>query len=201
MTQRSATDDVRAYHGMVATATSSSASTRTTGTVLKRPKKRVKKGGAPSFEELVPSSPIIAPTAAPRPLALGPSSGSGSASTSAMPSSAAPVRRVLICAQSNAAIDELLARLVNDGLLDAHGVAFAPRVVRLGRKETAATTSQEYLLDTIVEERMASLRRQSQGSGGPVEQIATKLQQLTNKLLLAEQCASEVVEDNHKQVR
>ena len=80
-------------------------------------------------------------------------------------------------------------------------MAFAPRVVRLGRKETAAATSQEYLLETIVEERMASLRRQSQGSLGSADQIATKLQQVSAELLLAEQSASEVVEDSHTQVR
>ncbi|CAG9467508.1 unnamed protein product [Pedinophyceae sp. YPF-701] len=44
--------------------------------------------------------------------------------------------RILVCAQSNAACDELVLRLTTSGLLGADGEVFQPTVVRMGRVES-----------------------------------------------------------------
>jgi hypothetical protein len=41
--------------------------------------------------------------------------------------------RILVCAQSNAAIDELLARIARRGLLTAEGTRRPAAIVRLGK--------------------------------------------------------------------
>lgn len=43
-----------------------------------------------------------------------------------------PPIRILVCAPSNAAVDEIMARVVNDGLIMPGGVRTCPRVVRVG---------------------------------------------------------------------
>lgn len=40
--------------------------------------------------------------------------------------------KVLVCAPSNAAIDEILRRLTTDGVFGADGKTYIPMVVRLG---------------------------------------------------------------------
>lgn len=41
--------------------------------------------------------------------------------------------RILVCAPSNAAADELLQRVMNDGFADGNGHVYRPSVVRIGR--------------------------------------------------------------------
>ena len=40
--------------------------------------------------------------------------------------------RILVCAPSNAAADELLQRVMNDGFADGNGHVYRPSVVRIG---------------------------------------------------------------------
>lgn len=47
----------------------------------------------------------------------------------------APRPRMLVCAPSNAAIDELLERILKDGFKDGSGAAYRPSVVRVGAEE------------------------------------------------------------------
>jgi AAA domain len=48
-----------------------------------------------------------------------------------------PRPRILVCAPSNAATDELLKRVIDSKFVDVHGRPYSPRVVRIG-SETAA---------------------------------------------------------------
>lgn len=43
-----------------------------------------------------------------------------------------PKPRILVCAPSNAAADELLQRVMNAGFVDGHGGVYRPSVVRVG---------------------------------------------------------------------
>lgn len=40
--------------------------------------------------------------------------------------------RILVCAPSNAATDELLSRVLNDKFVDVHGNRYEPKAVRMG---------------------------------------------------------------------
>ncbi|KAG1331997.1 hypothetical protein COCNU_02G019650 [Cocos nucifera] len=66
-----------------------------------------------------------------------------------------PVRgRVLICAQSNAAVDELVSRL-SQGLYGNDGKFYKPYIVRVGNAKTIHPSSLPYFIDTLVEQRLA----------------------------------------------
>lgn len=63
--------------------------------------------------------------------------------------------RMMICAPSNAAVDEITARLRKDGLIRADGSAFTPRVIRLGQSTTESDVEiRQCTLDDLVEQRL-----------------------------------------------
>ncbi|XP_014758454.1 uncharacterized protein LOC100835663 isoform X3 [Brachypodium distachyon] len=62
--------------------------------------------------------------------------------------------RALVCAQSNAAVDELVSRL-GDGLYDADGKLYRPYIVRVGNAKTVHPNSMPFFIDTLVEQRLS----------------------------------------------
>lgn len=65
-------------------------------------------------------------------------------------------RKILVCAPSNGAVDELTQRLALEGggVWDHRGKAVAPRVVRVGNpSEGAADRVKAVSLDSMVEDR------------------------------------------------
>ena len=73
-------------------------------------------------------------------------------------SSRGPRAHVLVCAPSNSALDEIVLRILQHGLMDGEGQVFAPSVVRIG--VNVHHSVQEVALETLVEKRL--------GSGGDV---------------------------------
>lgn len=67
-------------------------------------------------------------------------------------------RRILVCAQSNAAVDELVARLCKDGLYGKHGEFFRPFLVRVGNVKVVHPASMDIFIDTLVEKRLVAER-------------------------------------------
>lgn len=67
-------------------------------------------------------------------------------------------RRILVCAQSNAAVDELVARLCKDGLYGKHGEFFRPFLVRVGNVNSVHPNSMDIFIDTLVEKRLVAER-------------------------------------------
>ncbi|KAG9449287.1 hypothetical protein H6P81_009252 [Aristolochia fimbriata] len=63
--------------------------------------------------------------------------------------------RVLICAQSNAAVDELVSRISSEGLYGCEGKMFKPYLVRVGNAKTVHPNSLPFFIDTLVEQRLA----------------------------------------------
>ncbi|XP_043709230.1 uncharacterized protein LOC122658369 [Telopea speciosissima] len=63
--------------------------------------------------------------------------------------------RVLICAQSNAAVDELVARISNIGLYGSDGKVYKPYLVRVGNAKTVHPSSLPFFVDTLVDQRLA----------------------------------------------
>lgn len=66
--------------------------------------------------------------------------------------------RVLICAQSNAAVDELVSRISSEGLYGSDGVMYKPYLVRVGNAKTVHPNSLPFFIDTIVDHRLAEER-------------------------------------------
>lgn len=66
--------------------------------------------------------------------------------------------RVLICAQSNAAVDELVSRICAEGLYGSDGMMYKPYLVRVGNAKTVHPNSLPYFIDSLVENRMAQER-------------------------------------------
>jgi len=62
--------------------------------------------------------------------------------------------RVLICAQSNAAVDELVSR-INEGLYGNDGKVYKPYLVRVGNAKTVHPNSLPFFIDRLVEQRLA----------------------------------------------
>lgn len=70
-------------------------------------------------------------------------------------------RRVLICAQSNAAVDELVSRISNLGLYDSDGKMYKPYLVRVGNVKTVHPNSLPFFIDTLVDQQLAEERMSS----------------------------------------
>ncbi|XP_027341942.1 uncharacterized protein LOC113854861 isoform X2 [Abrus precatorius] len=64
-------------------------------------------------------------------------------------------QRVLICAQSNAAVDELVARISSHGLYGTDGKTYKPYLVRVGNAKTVHPNSLPFFIDTLVDQRVA----------------------------------------------
>jgi len=62
--------------------------------------------------------------------------------------------RVLVCAQSNAAVDELVSR-ISEGLYGNDGKMYKPFIVRVGNAKTIHPNSLPFFIDTLVEIRLA----------------------------------------------
>ncbi|XP_074268049.1 uncharacterized protein LOC141591568 [Silene latifolia] len=63
-------------------------------------------------------------------------------------------KRVLVCAQSNAAVDELVSRLAGEGLYGVNGNMYKPYLVRVGNAKTIHPNSLPFFIDTLVEQRL-----------------------------------------------
>ncbi|XP_024633064.1 uncharacterized protein [Medicago truncatula] len=70
-------------------------------------------------------------------------------------------QRVLICAQSNAAVDELVSRISSHGLYGSNGKMYKPYLVRVGNAKTVHPNSLPFFIDTIVDHRVAEERMHS----------------------------------------
>ncbi|XP_058780353.1 uncharacterized protein LOC131653997 isoform X3 [Vicia villosa] len=70
-------------------------------------------------------------------------------------------RRILICAQSNAAVDELVSRISSPGLYGSNGKMYKPYLVRVGNAKTVHQNSLPFFIDTLVDQRIAEDRMHS----------------------------------------
>ncbi|XP_073271318.1 uncharacterized protein [Primulina huaijiensis] len=82
--------------------------------------------------------------------------------------------RILICAQSNAAVDELVARISCEGLYGCDGLMYKPYLVRVGNVKTVHPNSLPFFLDTLVENRL----KEEKGSKNDEKQSGTSADSL-----------------------
>ncbi|CAI9114585.1 OLC1v1015339C1 [Oldenlandia corymbosa var. corymbosa] len=66
--------------------------------------------------------------------------------------------RILICAHSNAAVDELVSRISTEGLYDCNGMIYKPYLVRVGNAKTVHPNSLPFFIDTLVDHHLAEER-------------------------------------------
>lgn len=70
------------------------------------------------------------------------------------PSAAEPVAKVLLCAPSNAAVDEVAKRL-KDGIRGHDGKLYLPKVVRIGSDSSVDISVKDIFLDELVERELS----------------------------------------------
>lgn len=92
-------------------------------------------------------------------------------------------RRVLICAQSNAAVDELVSRISNEGLCGTDGTMYKPYLVRVGNAKTIHPNSLPFFIDTLVEQRLAEELLNSDDIINNVNSDATSIRSTLEKLV------------------
>ncbi|EEB08752.1 helicase sen1 [Schizosaccharomyces japonicus yFS275] len=79
-------------------------------------------------------------------------------------------KKVLICAPSNAAIDEILLRL-KDGIFDHEGIKFKPKILRVGYSESINPHVKEFTLDEKMQEQMQVLNLKKNQDNGESMQV------------------------------
>lgn len=70
---------------------------------------------------------------------------------------------VLVCTPSNAALDELVLRILASGLRDTSGSLYSPKVVRVGLTPHHSVSS--VAMDNLVAQRLQSMDRSTAGAG------------------------------------
>ena len=106
--------------------------------------------------------------------------GSTSISIPGQQSALTPQRpRLLLCAPSNAAVDEIVLRLIG-GIRNAQGERYHPRIIRVGRSDNINANVRKVTLDELVDERLGATAPQTSRNGAVDEQsLRTEL----NKVL------------------
>lgn len=73
-----------------------------------------------------------------------------------------PTKKVLVCAPSNAAVDELVVRFMQ-GLQSAKGEKWVPKIVRLGKSDAINAAVKEVTLEVLVDAIMQPTTNQTPG--------------------------------------
>ncbi|KAL8253502.1 hypothetical protein R6Q59_037195 [Mikania micrantha] len=99
--------------------------------------------------------------------------------------------RVLICAQSNAAVDELVSRISSHGLYGNDGSIYKPYLVRVGNAKTVHSSSLPFFIDTLVDHRLTEeenrMNVKSDMDGGDSSAVVrSKLEKLVDRIRFLE---------------
>lgn len=70
------------------------------------------------------------------------------------------MKRILICAPSNAAVDELVLRL-KDGIIGSNKKILHPGIVRLGRTDAINSNVRELTLEELVDRKLEAIEKES----------------------------------------
>ena len=79
-------------------------------------------------------------------------------------------KKLLVCAPSNAAVDELVMRF-KDGIKTLDGGTRKPAVVRLGRSDAINTNVLDVTLEELVNERLNISKPKQKGNGDDIQQM------------------------------
>ncbi|MCD7466947.1 hypothetical protein HAX54_004049 [Datura stramonium] len=100
-------------------------------------------------------------------------------------------RRILICAQSNAAVDELVSRITSEGLYGSDGTMYKPYIVRVGNVKTVHPNSLPFFIDTLVdhriaEEKMNAIDSNTDADKGTLTFLRSNLEKLVDTIKCSE---------------
>ncbi|CAE7207776.1 unnamed protein product [Rhizoctonia solani] len=90
-------------------------------------------------------------------------------------------RRLLICAPSNAAIDEVTKRLA-DGVRDNNGQTLTLKVVRIGTESSMNVSVTANSLDSLVDEKMAAMPKSTNNSTTDISTLRQELTDIKQKI-------------------
>lgn len=90
-----------------------------------------------------------------------------------------PPEKILVCAPSNVAIDEIIRKMINNGLLDSEGNSFQPKFVRIGPNYHPSL--KEYSLDYLVNQRLGIGETFNMGSS--VSNMAKDIEKIKFEIL------------------
>ncbi|CUS13858.1 unnamed protein product [Tuber aestivum] len=93
----------------------------------------------------------------------------GSANRSPKPTT----KKILVCAPSNAAVDELVLRFKR-GILTAKGEEMLPKVVRIGKSDAVNFTVRDVTLDELVERKMAPTKDSANSKNADMDEVRQK---------------------------
>lgn len=85
--------------------------------------------------------------------------------------------KILVCAPSNAAIDEVCKRLM-EGVPSAHGGRIHPNIVRIGIEASVNIAVKDVALDNIVEARVSAESQRQDGGGTELARIQNDLEEV-----------------------
>ncbi|KAJ6260855.1 hypothetical protein Dda_3516 [Drechslerella dactyloides] len=102
-------------------------------------------------------------------------------------SSKANQKKLLVCAPSNAAVDELVIRL-KQGAVKQSGEIVVPAVVRLGRLDVINQAVHDVVLDALVDKKINFQKEKENGANGKPNEKPKSLEELRSQMntLLAE---------------
>ncbi|CAK9786073.1 hypothetical protein CC85DRAFT_326715 [Cutaneotrichosporon oleaginosum] len=89
--------------------------------------------------------------------------------------------KILVCAPSNAAIDEVCKRLM-DGVPSANGGRIHPKVVRIGMESSVNVAVKDVSLDNIVEARVNTESQRRDGGGSELARVQTELDAVKSQI-------------------
>lgn len=84
-----------------------------------------------------------------------------------------PVSKVLLCAPSNAAVDEVAKRL-KMGIRLSNGELVVPKVVRIGSESAVDASVRDIFLDDLVETALGKINGDGVKGGAPVDVMALR---------------------------
>lgn len=91
-------------------------------------------------------------------------------------------RKLLVCAPSNAAVDELVLRL-KAGIKDTNGQMHKINVLRLGRSDAVNQAVKDVTLDELVKEKMDALANQNAGQPSDREKMHQEAGEIKAKMM------------------
>lgn len=109
--------------------------------------------------------------------------------------------RILICAQSNAAVDELVSRIYSEGLYGCDGQRYKPYLVRVGNARTVHPNSLPFFIDALVEKRLGEEKRNAhdEKSGTSTDSLTilrTNLEKVVEQIRYYEAKRASLQEEN-----
>lgn len=101
--------------------------------------------------------------------------------------------RILVCAPSNAAVDNIILKIMEDGFIDGHGLRYNPSIVRIGSGQSTSVKDvcledkvEQYLSDSM---DISKLENTIEGFRGECRRIHSDIAKLRQRMNAMKQAA------------